>query len=736
MNAATKVQSTVLPKGHSRRRLVIPAWEDHAFSSYSLGGKGHGIARLMALGLPTPPAIVISTTLARSMADTGKLPERFLPQLWREMKALEVRTGKGFGDPANPLLVSVRSGAMVSMPGMMDTILNVGLTTKVAERFAQSYGEEFVTDCRRHLWDALDVRLLCSPVEQLTSAINLVLQSWNSSRAKAYRREHRIADNLGTAITIQQMVFGNRTGVGESGTGVAMSHNPDTAEPVLFGNYLRQAQGHDLVSGEITPEAISTLEEREPELMAELKRALEVLQREVSGPVEVEFTIENGVLYLLQFRREKLSPEATIVHLVQEKHAGRMNRDEVMAAVPESVLATVASGAVLAVDPRTMPEAKLLGTGTGVTMSAATGYFATDAASAKLWQSRGKRYILVREYTTPDDFELMLGSSGIITLEGGSTCHAAVVARHQGIPAVIGIGQAAYDLLMTESRKDFGVLNYCVTIDPARGDIWSGKLPLIATTHRKEVELFLRWKSMNRPVISPDLCCKAFPTNQALNDFYLGEAMLVECTDEALSAKIRTLHTELTKTTAAVFSTYLPLAVASEVTYANHAGHAVRDGGLFVELQKRFALEHRDQWRGFEAPEIVSQLMQCSRGEVAEFFATCETIFSASGWTGTVGGHAWAMIAAVGKQYWQGDIPAAIFVDRVFNLQHNTGPVFNKHRMVCDSYDSHELQYQLDLKRKQMTVQRKFEGLRRICRRFNQQLLDLYEEGQRKGVWK
>ena len=156
MNAAIKVSSLVSLKGHSRRRLVIPAWEDQTYSSYALGGKGHGIARLMALGLPTPPAIVISTTLARSEADTGRWPERFLPQLWREMKALETRTGKGFGDPANPLLVSVRSGAMVSMPGMMDTILNVGLTDEVAEALKQSNGEEFVVDCARHLRNVLD----------------------------------------------------------------------------------------------------------------------------------------------------------------------------------------------------------------------------------------------------------------------------------------------------------------------------------------------------------------------------------------------------------------------------------------------------------------------------------------------------------------------------------------------------------------------------------------------------
>lgn len=735
MNAAVKVQSSVRPQGHSRRRLVIPAWEDHTFSSYALGGKGHGIARLMALGLPTPPALVISTTLARSVTDTGKLPERFLPQLWREMKALELRTGKQFGDSANPLLVSVRSGAMVSMPGMMDTILNVGLTAKVAEALKQSCGEAFVTDCERHLRNGLDAHFV-THLGQLVGAINLVLQSWDSPRAKAYRREHGIAENLGTAITIQQMVFGNQMGAGESGTGVAMSHNPDTAEPVLFGNYLRQAQGHDLVSGEITPEAIETLRGREPALMTELERALAVLQSEVSGPVEVEFTIENGVLYLLQFRREKLSPEATIVHLVREKHARRITRDEVMAAVSETTAVAVASATALAVDPHMVSTAELLGTGTGVTMNAASGRFVADASAAKYWQAQGEPYILVREYTTPDDFELMLGAAGIVTLEGGSTCHAAVVARHQGIPAVIGIGQDAYDRLMVESRKDFAVLYFSITINPETGEIWSGELPLCTTKQRKEVELFLRWKNASKPIIDPELCRKEFGTNQALNDFYLAEAMLVECTDQALAAKINAFHQSQIKETAAVFSTYLPLAVASEVTYACKINLGIAANAALSRVKGGYSLDHRSNWRSDELPKIAKELVSVSNEVVAAFFTDCEIIFRDSGWSNSYGGNAWAEIAAVGKQYWNGDIPAAIFVDRVFNLQHNTGPVFNKHEMVNSNYYEHQLKQQLDLKRRQLTVQEKYTELQDICSNFNQQLLDLFNEGQRKGVWK
>lgn len=741
MHTASTLKNTAptkTSKGHSRRRLVIPAWEDTTFSSYALGGKGHGIARLMALGLPTPPALVISTSLARSYQETGQLPRRLHEQLERELKTLERKTGKCFGDPENPLLVSVRSGAMISMPGMMETVLNVGLTTAVRETFQGRFGEHFANTCNRHLLTGLepqhwDGTMLAERADlQLRRAIKRVLESWNSPRAKAYRREHSISEGLGTAITIQQMVFGNQAGVSESGTGVAMSHNPDTAEPGLFGDYLQNAQGHDLVSGEMTPEPLSTFAERQPQLTTELERALALLQREVGGPVEVEFTVENGTLYLLQFRRAKLSPEATIIHLVREKHAKRMTREAVMAAVPDSVAAAIETGKQLKVDPTTV-GAYLVGTGVGITTSAAVGEIACTSGDAEYWKSLGKPYILVRRETTPDDFELMLGAAGIVTLEGGKTCHAAVVARHQGIPAVIGIGNDAYRFLTDDANSLF-----TITIDPTSGNIWYGPVPLTESHQCKEIELFLRWRHLSKPVIDPTLCTVAFATNTALNDFYLAEAMLADCSDPALAAKIRAVHQQLTTKTSAVFSTYLALAVASEVTYADegerHLSPSVREA--FINLKLRFTLQHRDAWSDFVVPAIIHELAATNTAAVVDFFRICKDVFASGSWSGSIGGQAWADIATVGEQYWNGDIPDAVFVDRVFNLRHNNGPVFNKHDMVCYNYDRSRLSAQLDRKREQLPVAKKWEAMRAIHAGVNEELFVLYSEGLRKGVWK
>lgn len=724
------------PKAHSRRRVVIPAWEDTNFTSYALGGKGHGIARLMALGLPTPPALVISTSLARSHQETGEFPKRFMPQLERELEALETVTGKRFGDPQNPLLVSVRSGAMISMPGMMETVLNVGLTATVGTTLAARFGASFVEDCRRHLREGLGAYCFdladSTAKEQLLLAIKSVLNSWQSPRAQAYRREHGIDDQLGTAITIQAMVFGNQVGIGESGTGVVMSHHPDTAEPMLYGNYLPSAQGHDLVSGETTPDAIEVLLERKPEYATQLSGALALLESEVGGPVEVEFTIENGTLYFLQFRKEKLSPEATIKYLVREKHAGRLTRAEVVDAVPEWMVENISVGAVLRDNVESLQH-KLLARGTGVGNAAACGGIATTDEDVEFCKSFDIPYILVREATTPDDFELMLGAAGIVTKEGGTTCHAAVVARHQGIPAVIGLGDA-FDAVANSDRL-VATAGQC-TIDPASGSIYLGELELVEPTIGKEVALFLKWRPLSKPVIDPALCLEMLSPNTALNNFYMAEAMLADCSDQALAAKIRAVHVRLTRKTAAVFSTYLALAVASEVTHADSRYERPRAAAMLHEMQQRFTLKHRNSWGRSVVPEIATELSALAPEEVANFFRDSKQLFSTGEWEGAVGGQRWADIAAVGEQYWRGEISTNIFIDRVFDLRHNTGRVFNKHPMVSANYSARNLDRQLDDKRRELTVWTKWEELAYHHSDIDSELLDFIEGGQRKGMWK
>lgn len=727
------------PSAHSRRRLVIPAWEDTTFTSYALGGKGHGIARLMSLRLPTPPALVISTSLARSYQETGLLPKRLEAQLERELKALEMKTGKRFGDPLRPLLVSVRSGAMISMPGMMETVLNVGLTKDVARELRARFGNQFVADCQRHLQTGLNLKRgflgfsYGSAKEQLMSAITRVLDSWQSSRAQAYRREHGISDQLGTAITIQAMVFGNQSSSGESGTGVAMSHHPDTAESMLFGNYLSCAQGHDLVSGEMTPEPIEVLTNARPDFAKQLKDALALLQTEVGGPVEVEFTVESGTLYFLQFRRAKLSPEATIINLVRQKHAGAISREAVVAAVPEWMAAAVAGGTVLS----KAVSQKVAYRGTGVGSNAAAGFIATNSQEATFFREKGMKYLLVRESTTPDDFELMLGAAGIITKEGGSTCHAAMVARHQGIPAVIGLGEDDFKRLSFDYSRGRGVAS-SLTLDAKSGEVFWGIQALVEPTFGKEVALFNKWRCLSQPVIDPTLCQKRFATNTALNNFYMAEAMLADCSDQALAAKIRAIHSKLTLETGAVFSTYLVLAVASEVTYADQRQRdlSAATQQAFTKLRERFTLNHRDKWCGLIAPEIAIELAAATPDDVANFFCVCKEVFGGSGWGGSIGGKAWADIAAVGEQYWRGEINTVTFIDRVFDLRHNTGAVFNKHSMVSSEYSSSNLDKQLETKRRNLPVFKKWEELMYEHRDIDAELLQLLQTGHKKGLWK
>lgn len=740
--------SATTRKGHNtRRRLVVPAWDDFDSTSYALGGKGHGITRLMALGLPTPPALVISTSLCRSYQETGLLPKRFDDQLKRELEALERKTGKRFGDPLNPLLVSVRSGAMISMPGMMETVLNVGLTESVATELRARYGDQFVDCCQRHLVSGLDLEWWGTGLtierdahRQLQRSITQVLKSWNSNRARAYRREHGIDEGLGTAVVIQAMVFGNRVGSGESGTGVAMSHHPDTAEPGLFGNYLPSAQGHDLVSGEVTPESVSSLTDRFPEFATILTEALAVLETEVGGPVEVEFTVEDGVLYFLQFRAAKLSPEATIINLVRRKEAGKMTREEVVETVPEWMVEAVSGGSVLADPAAAATDA--CATGTGIGTSAINGCAASSDKYIAYCRKEGIPYILVRETTTPDDFELMLGAAGIITQEGGSTCHAAMVARHQGIPAVIGVGAQDFAWLNALGRS-----GDALCLDAKHGVVYWYQQKLMEVSFGREVSLFHKWRQTGAPAIKPELCQEEFAINTALNDFYLAEAMLKTCTDEALAAKIRRVHRQLTARTSAVFSTYLALAVASEVTYVfndrdpNYGINPERRlpevvTTAFEKLRQDFTLKHRDKWSGLTAPAIVYELAASTPTRVREFFTICRRVFAEGSWKGSIGGQKWADIAAVGELYWNGNIAAETFVDRVFDLRHNTSTVFNKHRMVYDSSRGFHLTKQLDIKRRELSVTEKWDVLRACHNNVNQKLFWLYSEGLRKGVWK
>lgn len=403
-----------------------------------LGGKGAGLA-LMAkdLGLPVPPGYTI-TTEACSAYLAGRWPSALDDEVRQHMDRLGQRMGRRFGDAADPLLVSVRSGAPVSMPGMMDTILNLGLNEATTAGLASTTGDAgFADDCRRRFEQSYSdiigsANVPSDPWVQLRAAIEAVFRSWNSDRARAYRRREQIPDDLGTAVTVQAMVFGNRGA--DSGTGVLFTRNPSTGEPTLFGDVMFGAQGEDVVAGTHKPEPVTALEKRLPAVAAELRRHAETLERHFADMCDIEFTIEQGRLWLLQVRVGKRSPRAAL------RIAIDMAQEETFPFSREQAVRRVASS--LADPPRVFVPAgdtpSAIAAGLPASPGIATGAVVTSSEAAIAAAAEGSPVILVRPETSPEDVAGMSRAAGVLTARGGLASHAAVVARGWGIPAVVG----------------------------------------------------------------------------------------------------------------------------------------------------------------------------------------------------------------------------------------------------------------------------------------------------------
>ncbi|MDI3502911.1 MAG: pyruvate, orthophosphate dikinase, partial [Archaeoglobi archaeon] len=443
-----------------------------------LGGKGANLAEMAKLGLPVPPGFTITTEVCRYFVKNGKLPDGFEEEFRKYLRKLEEVTGKKFGDPKNPLLVSVRSGAKFSMPGMMDTILNIGLNDEIVKGLAELTGNErFAYDAYRRLIQmfgnvvmgidknefekhleemkkkrgvAFDSELTAEdlkelveiykrvykehtgedfpqdPEEQLRRAVIAVFKSWNNPRAITYRRLNKIPDDLGTAANVQTMVFGN---LGEdSGTGVGFTRNPATGEKELYGEYLTNAQGEDVVAGIRTPMPISKLKEENPKLYEELRKVAELLERHYRDVQDFEFTVERGKLYILQTRDAKRTPLAAVKIAVDMANEGLISKEEAILRIdPENV--------VKLLQPVIDPSAKVdpIARGLPASPGAVSGrvVFSADEAVEK---SKEGPVILVRPETSPDDLHGMHASVGILTSRGGMTSHAAVVARGMGRP--------------------------------------------------------------------------------------------------------------------------------------------------------------------------------------------------------------------------------------------------------------------------------------------------------------
>ncbi len=514
-----------------------------------LGGKGANLADMTRAGLPVPPGFTITTEACMAYIHAGnKFPEGMWEQALEALKEVEKQAGKRFGDPENPLLVSVRSGAKFSMPGMMDTILNVGLNDEVVEGLAK------LTDNERFAWDAYrrllsmfghtamgipdesfdkvmealkeergakedtdltaeDLKELVErfkqvyrdelgrdfpqePIEQLEIAVQAVFGSWMSRRAIDYRKAAGIPDDLGTAVNVVTMVFGNMGW--DSGTGVAFTRNPATGVKEFYGEYLLNAQGEDVVAGIRTPKPVSELKKEMPHIYNELLEIADKLERHYRDMQDMEFTIERGKLWMLQTRNGKRTARAAVKIAVDMTNEGLITKEEaVMRITPEQVDTLLHPQ----FDPKEVEKAKaegrFLASGVNASPGAAVGILAFDADTAARWSEEGKDVIMIRPETKPDDVHGMMASKGVLTSRGGATSHAAVVARQFGIPAVVGAGALEVDVEARVVRVDGKELKEgdWVSLDGTTGEVFAGKIATVYPDFEKEVELrtLLEW---------------------------------------------------------------------------------------------------------------------------------------------------------------------------------------------------------------------------------------------------
>ncbi|WP_408898060.1 pyruvate, phosphate dikinase [Nocardioides sp. R1-1] len=448
----------------------------------AIGGKAWSVNAMRALDLPVPPAVALTTgCCAAFYAADGALPDDVWEQVRRGVAFLEEETGRTFGGGERPLLVSVRSGAPVSMPGMMDTVLNLGLTDATAAALVAESGDPaHVADTRERFERQYQETVAPGPVPddawaQLHAAVAAVFGSWQSARARTYRASRGIADDLGTAVTVQAMVFGNLDD--ESGTGVLFSRDPSTGAPVPFGEWLARGQGEDVVSGRVTPQPLAVLAERLPAVHAELMRATATLEASGRDVQDIEFTVEGGRLWLLQTRAAKRTAAAAVRIAVDLVDEGVISKAEAVARVSAEQLQAVAEGAA------GVGVGTPVATGESACPGLAYGVAVADPDEAEERAEAGEDVVLVRSATSPDDLHGMLAARGIVTEYGGATSHAAVVSREIARPCVVGCGPGTVDALVGRE----------ITVDGATGQVWEGRIDTVAAEENPYLARLLAW---------------------------------------------------------------------------------------------------------------------------------------------------------------------------------------------------------------------------------------------------
>jgi pyruvate, orthophosphate dikinase len=465
-------------------RLVVKLDGRAGLPRAVLGNKGYGIDAMRQNGLPVPPAFCITTEVcARFFAD----PRGCLDDIWGEvrqlMRWLEVETSRTFGRGPRPLLVSVRSGAALSMPGMMDTVLDLGIDDGVEDALAAVAGAEFAGDTRNRfsgmyrrivLGGDEHAEVPADPWAQLRGAIEAVFASWNSARAITYRAHHGLSDAAGTAVVVQAMVFGNLAD--NSGTGVLFSRNPMTGANEPFGEWLAGGQGEDVVSGSVDVEPVAALRDEQPVVYEQLMAAAQTLERLVVEVQDIEFTVEEGTLWLLQTRVAKRSAQAAVRLALQLRREGLIDDAEALRRVTPAQVETLLMPCL---QPETRLAATLLAKGLPACPGVVSGKAYTDVDEALDAADEGHDVILVRTATSPDDVQGMLAARGIVTEIGGATSHAAVVSREIGRPAVVGCGAGVAAALAGK----------LITVDGAEGEVREGILQRTAWSESDSPDL-------------------------------------------------------------------------------------------------------------------------------------------------------------------------------------------------------------------------------------------------------
>ena len=530
------------------KKYVYQFTEGNANMRELLGGKGANLAEMTGLGLPVPQGFTISTEACTQYYEDGRqINDEIQAEIMKNIEIMEERVGKKFGDKENPLLVSVRSGARASMPGMMDTILNLGLNEEVVavmseksgnprwawdcyRRFIQMYSdvvmevgkkyfEELIDEMKAKKGvkqdvelDADDLKELAyqfkaeykekigtdfptDPVEQLMGAVKAVFRSWDNPRANVYRRDNDIPYSWGTAVNVQMMAFGNMGD--DCGTGVAFTRDPATGNKGLFGEFLTNAQGEDVVAGVRTPMHISEMEQKFPEAFKQFNEVCNILEKHYRDMQDMEFTVEHGKLYMLQTRNGKRTAQAALKIACDLVDEGMRTEEEAVAMIDPRNLDTLLHPQF---DAKALKAATPAGKGLGASPGAACGKVVFTADDAVAWAERGEKVVLVRLETSPEDITGMKSAHGILTVRGGMTSHAAVVARGMGTCCVSGCG----DIIMDEANKKFELAGKTyhegdyISIDGSTGNIYDGIIPTVDATIAGEFGRIMSWADKYR----------------------------------------------------------------------------------------------------------------------------------------------------------------------------------------------------------------------------------------------